>query len=104
MKSTARLAVLWLLVLDGLGSGRGKKATEDSSGGGRSGIRLTNREGLIKSGRGRNFVSSANPALKMIAFDEDHNFNMLPEPEIPGEPVNVNISLNLRNVLQVGIS
>ncbi|TRY61959.1 hypothetical protein TCAL_10287 [Tigriopus californicus] len=48
----------------------------------------------------REFVSSANPDLRLLNFDEDYDFNLLP-PRKPGQPVIVNVSLNLRNVLQV---
>ncbi len=50
---------------------------------------------------GRQFVSSANRELKVLAFDEDYDFNLPPPPELEGGPVQVNVSLNLRNVLQV---
>jgi hypothetical protein len=46
-----------------------------------------------------NFVSSANPDLKALAFDEDYDFNI--PPYVNNGPVEVNVSLNLRNILQV---
>ncbi len=45
-------------------------------------------------------VSMANPELKLLAFDEDYDFN-LPPPRKGGKPVEVSVSLNLRNILQV---
>lgn len=47
------------------------------------------------------FVSSANPDLKLLAFDPDYDFNLPAPPEVPGDPVVVNVSLNLRNILEV---
>ncbi len=43
----------------------------------------------------------SNPELKLLAFDEDYDFNLPPPPEEEGKPVNVDVSLNLRNILQV---
>ena len=72
---------------------------------GKKGKILRKEGGRWRSSGGKfgssNFVSSSNPMLKMLAFDEDHDFNLVPESDVPGEPLKVNISVNLRNLLQV---
>ena len=56
-----------------------------------------------KGGAGEiNYVSSANPELRLLDFDEDYDFN-LPPPSMKKGPVPVNVSINLRNILQVKI-
>lgn len=47
------------------------------------------------------FVSSANPDLKVLAFDENYDFNLPPPTEKEGDRVDVGVSLNLRNILEV---
>ena len=69
--------------------------------------RLIAKGGSDKPGKGGNagfsgeFVSSANPDLKVLAFDENYDFNLPPPPEDEGQPVDVAVSLNLRNILEV---
>ena len=49
-------------------------------------------------------MSLSNRDLKMLEVRQDYDFNRRPDnPADPAEPLNCNISVNLRNVLQVVI-
>ena len=49
-------------------------------------------------------TSFSNRDLKMLEVRQDYDFNRRPDnPADPGRPLNCNISVNLRNVLQVVI-
>ena len=68
-----------------------------------SGLMKTGLKSGGKGGAGEiNYVSSANPELRLLDFDEDYDFN-LPPPSMKKGPVPVNVSINLRNILQVKI-
>lgn len=47
------------------------------------------------------WVSLSNPELKLLAFNQNYDFNLPPPPEAEGQPVDVGVSVNLRNILQV---
>ncbi len=66
---------------------------------GKDGVKVEAGGGGGKGGGGE-MVSLSNPQLKILAFDEDYDFNLPPKPE-GGGPVDVDVSLNLRNILQV---
>ena len=57
-------------------------------------------EGMEGSSGEGEYVSSNNPELRLLDFDPDYDFNLLP-PRQNGKAVMVNVSLNLRNILQV---
>ncbi len=45
-------------------------------------------------------VSLAIQDFKLLEFDEDYDYNLPPPPEEEGGPVDVEISLNLRNIFE----
>ena len=86
----------------GLPGGSGGRGSGRGSGKG-SGLMKTGLKSGGKGGGGEiNYVSSANPELRLLDFDEDYDFN-LPPPSMKKGPVPVNVSINLRNILQVKI-
>ena len=86
----------------GIPGGSGGRGSGRGSGKG-SGLMKTGLKSGGKGGGGEiNYVSSANPELRLLDFDEDYDFN-LPPPSMKKGPVPVNVSINLRNILQVKI-
>ena len=58
--------------------------------------------GSVRGGGDDLMMSFSNRDLKMLEVRQDYDFNRRPEnPGDPGQPLNCNISVNLRNVLQV---
>jgi hypothetical protein len=49
------------------------------------------------------FVSAVTPDLRMLDFEEDYDFNLPPKGESEEEPLEVEVSVNLRNILEVRI-
>ena len=58
--------------------------------------------GRIRGGGEDLMMSFSNRDLRMLEVRQDYDFNRRPDnPADPGQPLNCNISVNLRNVLQV---
>ena len=62
----------------------------------------TGRSGGGRDGGDDLMMSFSNRDLKMLEVRQDYDFNRRPDnPLDPEEPLNCNISVNMRNVLQV---